>query len=63
MPESRYRIESEKHYDLMDWFLEDTDNLSLGRAECALIVAYMEKKLDDSAFNLGLEIIPVEVTE
>ena len=59
MPEPRYRIESEKYYPLVDWL--ECDNLSIQGAKWAL--AYMEKKLHDNAFNLGLRIVPVEVTE
>ena len=55
----RYRIEFEKHYPELDYLF--LNNLSLNGARWG--IAFMEKKLDDSAFNLGLKIVPVEVTE
>ena len=48
MPEPRYRIESEKHYEILDnLFYADTF------AECEWAVSYVEKMLGDSAESLA----------
>ena len=56
MPEPRYRVVSEAHYEILDnLFYADT------KEECEWAVSYVEKMLGDSAESLGLRI--VEVTE
>ena len=59
MNEPRYCIESENNYPILD-FLE-CDNLSMLGAKW--VIDYMEKKLDGSAFDLGIKIVPLEVME
>ena len=54
MPEARYRVESEAHYEILDnLFYADT------KAECEWAVSYVEKMLGDSAESLGLRIVEV----
>ena len=56
MAEPRYRVESEKNYEILDnLFYADT------KSECEWAVSYVEKMLGDSAESLGLKV--VEVTE
>lgn len=50
----KYRIESEKHYQIMDSMTLD----DLDKSEVDWAMDYICKVLDDSAFNLGLEIVP-----
>ena len=59
MPEPRYRIESKKQYEIMSLMVPDYEFKLDAEAD----LAFLEKKYDDSAFNLGLKIVPVEVTE
>ena len=56
MPEPRYRIVSETHYEILDNLFYEDD-----LEGCEWAVSYVEKRLGDSAESLGLRI--VEVTE
>ena len=58
MPETRYRVVSEAHYEILDnlWYAPTLK-------ECEWAVSYVEKMLGDSAESLGLKVVPVEVTE
>ena len=56
MPEPRYRVVSEAHYEILDnLFYADT------KEECEWAVSYVAHMLGDSAESLGLKV--VEVTE
>ena len=58
MPEPRYRVVSEAHYEILDnLFYADT------LEECEWAVSYVEKMLGDSAESLGLRVVPIESNE
>ena len=58
MPEPRYRVVSEAHYEILDnLFYADT------KEECEWAVSYVEKRLGDSAESLGLKIVTIESNE
>ena len=56
MPETRYRVESETHYEILDNLFYEDD-----LEGCEWAVSYVAHMLGDSAESLGLKV--VEVTE
>ena len=58
MPDARYRVESEAHYEILDnlFYADDLEG-------CEWAVSYVEKMLGDSAESLGLRVVKMEVAE
>ena len=54
MDETKYRVESEVHYEILDNLLYEDD-----LEGCEWAVSYVEKMLGDSAESLGLRIVEV----
>ena len=55
-PKQQYRVEAETHHPVMDII----DTMSGNREDAEWVLSWLEKILDDSAFNLGLKIVEMK---